>query len=109
MTPPDNNLLQTAEELKKGGWIVAMLGALGALCRLLLAKEDVPWWLWVRRIIAGGIVGVLCYFAVHGKVEPLYEAIIYSCCGSATPELIQLVLRVLNGSNPLHGKNQRNR
>jgi hypothetical protein len=109
MNPPDNNLLQTAEELKKGGWIVAMLGAAGALCRLLLAREDVPWWLWVRRIIAGGIVGVLCYFAVHGHVEPLYEAIIYSCCGSATPEIIALVQSIITRSNRTNGKNQRSR
>lgn len=103
MSTPDPDLLQTAEDLKKGGWIVAMLGAAGALCRLLLTKEDVPWWLWVRRIIAGGIVGVLCYFAIHGKVEPIYEAIIYSSCGSATPELISFITRFLNNNGKTKG------
>ncbi len=52
---------------------------------------------------------MLCYFAVHGHVEPLYEAIIYSCCGSATPELIALVQGIITRSNHTNGKNQRSR
>ena len=31
-TEPEQ-LLKTAEDLKRGGWIVAILGAAGALCR----------------------------------------------------------------------------
>lgn len=98
MSTPDPDFLQTAADLKKGGWIVAMLGAAGALCRLLLTNENLPWWLWVRRILAGAIVGILCYFAIHGRVEPIYEAVIYSCCGSATPEILLLILRILNNN-----------
>lgn len=109
MSTPDDQLIQTVEDLKKGGWIVAMLGAAGALCRLLLTTEDVPWWQWVRRIIAGAIVGVLCYFAIHGHVEPIYEAVIYSCCGSATPEIMALVLKLITKQTPTNGKNQRSR
>lgn len=107
MSTPDPDLLQTAEELKKGGWIVAMLGAAGALCRLLLTNEDVHWWMWVKRIIAGAIIGILCYFALHGRVEPIYEAVIYSCCGSASQELMSLLIRIINRTN--NGKNQRSR
>jgi len=91
-TEPDQ-LLKTAEDLKRGGWIVAILGAAGALCRLLVTDEDLAWVMWVRRIIAGGIVGVLSYFVVHGRTDPLYEAIIYAVCGTAAPELIEMARR----------------
>ena len=64
MTPPDDRLIQTIEDLKKGGWFVAVLGALGALMRLLLSQEAPGAVEWLRRILAGAIMGLLAYFAI---------------------------------------------
>jgi len=95
MSPPDDRLLQTADDLRKGGWIVAFLGAAGALCRLLLTNENLTAVIWVRRIIAGGVVGVLGYFAVHNLIDPLYEAVFYSVSGTAAPEIMEAIRRRL--------------
>jgi hypothetical protein len=35
------------------------------------------------------MIGVVAYFSVHGLVEPLYEAMTYSICGSFAPEIIE--------------------
>lgn len=93
--PPDDQLLRTAEDLKRGGWLVGVLGAAGSLCRLLITDEELTWVMWIRRIAAGGIIGVLGYFVVHGRIEPLYEAVFYSVCGTASPELIELFRKKL--------------
>ena len=98
----DNNLLQTADDFRKGGWLVAILGILGAVCRLLLTDDRKNIWHWVRRMAAGGIIGVLSYFAVHGLIEPLYEAVFYSIGGAVGPELLQgitgRISRAIRGS-----------
>jgi hypothetical protein len=93
--PPDDNLLRAAEDLKRGGWLVSVLGAAGALCRLLLTDEHLTWVWWVRRIAAGGIVAILGYFVIHGRTEPIYEALFYSVCGTAAPELVEMMRKRL--------------
>lgn len=91
MTPPDDRLIQTIEDLKKGGWFVAVLGALGALMRLLLSQEAPGAVEWLRRILAGAIMGLLAYFAIHGLIDPVYEAIAYSISGAVANELTKVV------------------
>jgi hypothetical protein len=88
---PEPNLTKTLEELKDGGWIVAVLGALGALCRLLISDESYPLLIWVRRIAAGGILGVVSYFALHGLVEPIYEACTHCIIGAFSQEMLKLL------------------
>lgn len=95
MNPPDPNITKTVEDLKDGGWIVAVLGALGAFCRLLISDESHHWLVWMRRIVAGAVIGVLGYFAVHGLVPPLYEAVIYSVSGAFSVELVEVVRKRL--------------
>lgn len=91
MNPPDPNITKTMEDLKDGGWIVAVLGALGAFCRLLLSDEKFPFLIWVRRVSAGGILGVVSYFALHGLVEPIYEAVTYCIIGTFSQEMLQML------------------
>lgn len=87
----DDRLLTTLEDLKKGGWLVAVLGALGALLRLLLSSETHKAVDWVRRILAGAVMGLLAYFAIHGLIDPVYEAITYSTCGAVANEVVKLI------------------
>jgi hypothetical protein len=81
------------DDLKDSGWLMAALGAMGALLRLLISDEEHDWVVWVRRIMAGAIIGIIAYFAVHGLVPPIYEAVIYSVCGTFAPEVVEVVRR----------------
>jgi hypothetical protein len=90
---PDPNLTKTVEDLKEGGWLMAILGALGALLRLLISDEEHTWVVWVRRTIAGAIIGIIAYFAVHGLVPPIYEAVIYSISGTFASEILDVIRR----------------
>ena len=88
MSSNNPDLLGAVNEFKKGGWVIALLGSMGMLARLILAKEKFGFIVWIRKIIAGGIVGVIAYFALYGAdIEPIYKSVIYSISGSFAPEI----------------------
>ena len=89
MSTPDPDFGSRLNDLKHGGWVMAVLGALGAAVRLLVSNENLGWVIATRRIVGGGMIGVVAYFSVHGLVEPLYEAMTYSICGSFAPEIVE--------------------
>lgn len=92
MNPDDQSLTMLAEEFKKGGWIMAILGGLGMLARLILTNERYSFFIWFRKIIAGGIVGVLAYFAMYGTdIADIYKSVTCSICGSMAPELFEFL------------------
>jgi uncharacterized membrane protein YeaQ/YmgE (transglycosylase-associated protein family) len=94
MSPVDPSLLETAEDFKKGGWIVAVLGALGAIARFIITEEKWQPIILVRKGIAGAIVGTLIYFAInHAPIDSLYKSIIYASCGALAPDIFDLVKR----------------
>ena len=94
MSPIDPSLLETAEDFKKGGWIVAVLGALGAVARLMITEEKFNAIIWVRKGIAGAIVGTLVYFAInHAPIDALYKGIIYSSSGALAPDIFEWLKR----------------
>lgn len=88
-SPPDPDFNSRLDDLKQGGWVMAALGGLGAIVRLLVSNEELGWVINVRRVLGGGMIGVVAYFSVHGLVEPLYEAMTYSICGSFAPEIVE--------------------
>ncbi len=88
--PPDPDLTKAATDFKEGGWLVALLGALGMIARMILTDERQPVVVWVKKIIAGGIVGVLMYFALHGAgIDPLYKSILFSISGAIAPDIFE--------------------
>ncbi|CAB4144103.1 hypothetical protein UFOVP460_17 [uncultured Caudovirales phage] len=94
MSPIDPSLLETAEDFKKGGWIVAVLGALGAIARLIITEERFKAIIWVRKGIAGAIVGTLVYFAInHAPIDAMYKGIIYSSSGALAPDIFEWIKR----------------
>lgn len=94
MSPVDPSLLETAEDFKKGGWIVAVLGALGAIARLIITEERFFWIIWIRKALAGGIVGTLVYFAInHAQMDAMYKGIIYSSAGALAPDIFEWLKR----------------
>ena len=88
----DKGLQEVVAEFIKGGWIVAILGALGAAARLMLSPTKHHWAVWLKKITAGGIVGVLTYFALYPiDIDPMYKAVMFSISGALAPELFEAV------------------
>lgn len=89
-TPSDPNFGAALDDFKRGGWIVSILGGAGMLARLLLDDEQHPVRFWIARIVAGSIVGVVCYFALWGTdISGIYKSIIMSTAGAGAPELMR--------------------
>jgi len=87
-----NDMSQVIEEFKKAGWLFAILGGLGALARLILTDEKYNTIKWIRMVIAGAIVGVLCYFSLYqADIDPFYKCSLCSISGSIAPELFTFV------------------
>ena len=40
MNSPDPDLANAIQDFKKGGWVIALLGSLGMLARLILTNEE---------------------------------------------------------------------
>ena len=94
MSPVDPSLLETAEDFKKGGWIVAVLGALGAIARFIITEEKWQAIVFVRKVLAGAIVGTLVYFGInHAPLDAMYKGIIYSSTGALAPDIFDWVKR----------------
>lgn len=111
--PTDPDFGASLDDFKRGGWIVSVLGGAGMLARLLLDDEHHPVMFYVRRILAGSIVGVVCYFALHGQdIDGIKKAIIMATSGAFSPELIeQLRKRYSKGLNekPYRKKRRKSR
>ena len=90
MSPVDPSLIDTAQEFKKGGWIVAVLGALGAIARLIITDERWHFIRWIRKALAGAIVGTLVYFGInYAPIDPMLKGIIYSSSGALAPDIFE--------------------
>lgn len=88
----DDSLNQLTEELRKGGWVMAILGGLGMLARLILTNEKYSAAIWCRKVIAGGIIGVISYLALLNlTIDPIYKSVIVSIAGSMAPEVFDSV------------------
>jgi hypothetical protein len=87
--PTDPDLAAAARDFKEGGWIVSILGGAGTIARLLIEDENHPVRFWFFRIVAGAIVGCICYFALWGtSLSGIQKSIILSTAGAFSPELL---------------------
>lgn len=84
------------------------------LARLLLDDEEHPSMFWIRRIAAGAIVGIICYFTIAlsgAEITGLKKAFLLSTAGAFSPELMEWALRQykekLNGKAKKTGKRRR--
>jgi hypothetical protein len=97
MNSSDPDLAQAAIDFKKGGWIVSLLGIVGGAVAMLLSEEKKPWVFWLKRIIAGGLTGVIMFFSLHGvEMNPMYKSILMCSCGAVAPELLGRLRRVIS-------------
>lgn len=100
-TPSDPDFAAAAVEFKRGGWIVSILGGAGMIARLLLDDTEHPVIFWIKRIIAGAIVGCLCYFALwNTPLSGIQKSIILSTAGAGSPELMAWVKRKFSRGLP---------
>ncbi len=95
MSPPpptDPDFARAADDFKRGGWIVALLGGSGIVARMLLANEHHPIMFWIKKAIAGSIVGTIAYFIFHGvEMTGLHKSILMSVAGAGSPEIIEWI------------------
>jgi hypothetical protein len=90
MTTTDPDFAAAAQDFKRGGWIVSLLGGAGMLARMLLNDESHPVIYYARKIIAGAIVGVIVYFSLYGTdISGLNKSIIMSTAGAGAPEIME--------------------
>ncbi len=90
MTSTDPDFAAAAQDFKRGGWVVSLLGGAGMLARMLLNDESHPVIYYLRKIIAGAIVGVIIYFALYGtSISGLQKSIIMSTAGAGAPEIME--------------------
>lgn len=88
----DQTMQGLIEEFKKTGWVFGVLGGLGMLARLILTDEKYNTTRWLRKIAAGTIVGIICYFSVwQMDIDPYYKSVFCSVAGSLAPELLNWV------------------
>jgi hypothetical protein len=92
MSQDPQSINAIAEEFKKTGWLFAVLGGLGMLARLILTDEKYHTTRWIRMVIAGAIVGVICYFSLYNAdIDPFYKSVLCSISGSLAPEMFNWV------------------
>jgi hypothetical protein len=100
MNSTDPDLAGAMQDFKKGGWVVSLFGGAGMLARMLLTDKASPIMVWIRRTLAGSIIGVLAYFAVWGQpISGIYKAIILSVSGAIAPELLEHFILRAKGAN----------
>jgi hypothetical protein len=77
---------------KRAGWVMAALGALGMLMRLIFTNEKFVKSIWLKKIVGASIVGLLVYFTLHQvDLDEMYKSVICSISGSFAPELFEFV------------------
>lgn len=90
MTSTDPDFAAAAQDFKRGGWVVSLLGGAGMLARMLLTDESHPAIYYLRKVIAGAIVGVIVYFALYGTdISGLNKSMIMSTAGAGAPEIME--------------------
>jgi hypothetical protein len=104
-TPPANesdSLARATDDFRRVWPTVFSLGGGGALARLLLSKNSPRWSVWVKRILAGCLVGSITYFGLYdANISGLYKALIQSTVGVAAAEAVELVInKWKNGKLP---------
>lgn len=88
----DQSISNMLSEFKKAGWVFALLGGAGMLARLILTDEKYHTVRWIRMVIAGGIVGVIAYFALYNApIDPFYKSVLCSISGSIAPEAFNIL------------------
>ena len=92
MNEHDQSMKAVIADFKSGGWVVIILGAIGAFVSLVMKNEKYQMFVWGRKVFAGACVGVITYFALYYvDILPIYKGILYSISGAIAPELFDFI------------------
>lgn len=92
MNEHDQSMKAVIADFKSGGWVVIILGAIGAFVSLVMKNEKYHVFIWGRKVFAGACVGVITYFALYYvDILPIYKGILYSVSGAIAPELFDFI------------------
>jgi hypothetical protein len=92
MNEHDQSMKAVIADFKSGGWVVIILGAIGAFVGLVMKNEKYHVFVWGRKVFAGACVGVITYFALYYiDILPIYKGILYSISGAIAPELFDFI------------------
>lgn len=104
----DPSFENATKDFIRGGWIVSILGIAGGLIDLLLSEKCKPWVFWVKRSIAGGLTGVVMYFALHPiEMNALYKSIAMCVSGALAPDLLKKAREHVNGIKTTNKRKRR--
>lgn len=96
MSAPDPDFQSALDEFKKGGWIVSLLGAAGAIVAILSDEKSYPWAYYVKKIIAGGLMGVIMFFAMHNAdISPFIKSLVMCMSGAVSLDIYKLTKRII--------------
>jgi hypothetical protein len=99
MSPTSPDYAQAADDFKRGGWIVSLLGGAGMLARMLITDQSSRAIIWIRKILAAGIIGIITYFALHSvEIAGIYKALILAFSCMASPEVVELIVSKVNNA-----------
>ncbi len=85
----EKNLLK---EFITGGWVVALVGALGMLARNLMDGVSRSHLEHFKRILAAAICSTIAWFILEQvEVSSLTKAISYGVVGVVSPEILQAI------------------
>lgn len=108
MATSDPSFQDAARDFRAGGWIVSILGIAGGLVDLLLSEKHRSAVFWVKRTIAGGLTGVIMYFALHPiEMNALYKSVAMCVSGALAPELLKRGKEKVNGTKTKKSKRRR--
>lgn len=97
MSPQNEPSFASAlDEFRRGGWIVAVLGAMGVIVRFVFTNQKYRFLVLGRMAFAGSCMGCITFFALYGSGIPqLYYSILCSCSGAMAPQLLEALGRML--------------
>jgi len=82
-------------KFRKGGWIVALIGAAGMIARMVVSEETTPMNQVVRNISAAMIASSIAWFVMEQfEMNSMYKAILYGLVGLNSPELLKGITKI---------------
>lgn len=88
---------EVTEDFKRGGWVVMLLGGIGMLARLLMTDQSSTKIVWLRKITAASLMGIIFYFALYDvPMAQIYKSVLLSLSGLCSPELLEFVITKVN-------------
>lgn len=77
----------------EGGWYVMMMGAGGAIARILNSDKRHTMWDFFRKLIVAAIAAGISWFVLeHSSFSSFTKAIVYGIIGVVSPELIDGII-----------------